>query len=177
MLLCTRTRPSPRLRDKITGRAAPKPTRSPCRRAPRPRNQNPAIPGTLNYNDANQLSHAHTEGHRTPGFAWNSPTSTGLKATPTLRSECSELRALLEGDEVTANFLQEVQADAPDYRPPDVQPNYARRRSFEPLAGDVAPVLHAGKFCCPHGDYVWYRPAVGTPIPACPTHGPGLART
>jgi hypothetical protein len=30
------------------------------------RNQNPTIPSTLNYNDADQLSRAHAEGRRTP---------------------------------------------------------------------------------------------------------------
>ena len=88
----------------------------------------------------------------------------------------SELRALLQRDEVTADFLTEVLVDSPDYRPPDLQPGYVRTRGMQPLAGDVAPVLHSGKFVCPRGDYVWYRPASGTPLPACPTHGAGLIR-
>jgi hypothetical protein len=37
-------------------------------------------------------------------------------------------------------------------------------------------VLHAGKYGCRHDDYVWYRPAVGVPVPPCPTHGSGLIR-
>jgi hypothetical protein len=87
--------------------------------------------------------------------------------------------SLLESNETTGDFLAEVLADAPDYRPPELQPGYVRRGGgeYRALAGDAAPVLHAGKYTCPQGDYVWYQPAVGTPIPDCPTHGPGLIRT
>jgi hypothetical protein len=89
-----------------------------------------------------------------------------------------DVRSLLESDETTGDFLAEVLADAPHYRPPKLQPGYVRRGGgYQALAGDVEPVLHTGKYACPHGDYVWYRPAVGTPIPPCPTHGPILIRT
>ena len=65
MLLCTRTRPSPRPRQKITGRAAPKPTRSRCRRAAHPATRTrakparspsmtPTSPDTLTVNVAEQ---------------------------------------------------------------------------------------------------------------------------
>ena len=67
MLPCTRTRPSPRLRQEITGRAAPKPTRSRCRRAPHPRNQNTHTSNLLTANDVTQPSPAHAEGRGTPG--------------------------------------------------------------------------------------------------------------
>jgi hypothetical protein len=85
----------------------------------------------------------------------------------------TDLWTLLESDEATSAFLEAVLADAPVYRPPAVQPDFRRRsdRTYQPLAGDVAPVMHAGKFACPRGDYVWYRPAVGVPVPSCPTHG------
>ena len=35
-------------------------------------------------------------------------------------------------------------------------------------SGDPGSV-EAARYICPHGDYVWYRPDVGTPVPACPT--------
>jgi hypothetical protein len=90
----------------------------------------------------------------------------------------SAVRELLEEDETTADFLSEVLADAPHYRPPYVQPGYLTTREISPLPGEIVePVRHAGRFECPGGDFVWYRPAVGTPIPPCPTHGPGLVRT
>jgi hypothetical protein len=84
------------------------------------------------------------------------------------------LGSLMARDEATAAFLDEVLADAPLYRPPEVQPDYLR--SAAPPPGDVGTVLHAGKYACPGGDYVWYRPAISVPIPECPTHGPGLSR-
>ena len=88
-----------------------------------------------------------------------------------------QLRSLLHRDERTADFLTEVLRDAPTYRPPDMQPGHKRWRDRTRLDGDVAPVLHSGKFECQKGDYVWYRPAVGDQIPACPTHGTRLIRT
>jgi hypothetical protein len=87
------------------------------------------------------------------------------------------VRSLLVSQEATGGFVVEVLADAPSYRPPYLQPGYLRSRGLQPLAGDVGPVLHVGKFACPHGDYVWYRPAVSIPIPPCPSHGPGLTPT
>jgi hypothetical protein len=32
------------------------------------------------------------------------------------------------------------------------------------------------RFACPRGDYVWYQPSVGTPVPRCPTHKLRLVR-
>lgn len=46
---------------------------------------------------------------------------------------------------------------------------------FSPLPGDPRGVP-AARFECPNGDYVWYRPSVGTPVPHCPTHGTVLIR-
>jgi len=31
-------------------------------------------------------------------------------------------------------------------------------------------------YVCPLGDYTWYRPHIGTPIPVCPTHDVLLRR-
>ena len=87
------------------------------------------------------------------------------------------LRLVLDSHEGTSSFLDWVLADAPHYRPPSVQPDYLRdSESFSPLAGAVTPILHSGKYRCPKGDYVWYRPAVGAAVPACPTHGSALRR-
>lgn len=42
--------------------------------------------------------------------------------------------------------------------------------TYQPLGGwDVSPVA-ADKFCCPCGDWEWYREEVGVPIPYCPVH-------
>lgn len=93
------------------------------------------------------------------------------------------LRALLGEREETAAFLEAVLADAPQFRPPQVRRADARGWAlrdmtvgFEAPAGDIQPVGHAARFVCPHGDFAWYRPALGTPLPPCPTHGPGLIR-
>ena len=69
---------------------------------------------------------------------------------------------ILRGHEATrqwvAEFLEQRQ-------PPEV----TRAFSFQPPMGDLVPVA-AGKYVCPLGDYTWYRPAAGTPVPPCPTH-------
>ena len=67
MLPCTRPRPSPRLRQRSRGRAAPKPTRSPCRRAPYSATRTPPFPAHSPKTTPIRLSHTHIE--RTP----NSP--------------------------------------------------------------------------------------------------------
>jgi hypothetical protein len=51
------------------------------------------------------------------------------------------------------------------HQPPEV----TRAFSFQPIVGNPVPVA-AGKYVCPLGDYTWYRPAAGTPVPRCPTH-------
>jgi hypothetical protein len=94
---------------------------------------------------------------------------------------CDALRTLMNSREATAAFADMVLADAPAYRPPEWQPGYQRpqRRGGEGMQlppGDTGPVLPAGRYGCPHGDYVWYRPAVGVPIPRCPTHAQVLER-
>ena len=116
----------------------------------------------------------------------SAPTSTGLVESPDAAAELDRqladelgqvsdpsasarrLRILLEQHEDTAWFLGRVLADAPDYRPPYHQPGYLTRSARIP-AGDVMPI-EAARYNCPVcGDYVWYRPDVGTPVPRCRT--------
>ena len=78
------------------------------------------------------------------------------------------LRALLEQYEDTAWFLDKVLADAPDYRPPYHQSGYRARGTAYP-PGDVMPIAAARYNCPVCGNYVWYRPDVGTPVPRCRT--------
>ena len=78
------------------------------------------------------------------------------------------LRILLEQDEDTAWFVGRVLADAPDHRPPYYQPGYHTRGIASPR-GDPMPIAAARYNCPVRGDYVWYRPDVGTPVPRCPT--------
>ena len=79
----------------------------------------------------------------------------------------SRLRALLEEHEDTAWFLTRVLADPALHRPPYLQ--QIRHRGIISPAGDPYLVA-ADRFVCSRGDYVWYRPEIGTPVPACPTH-------
>ncbi len=102
----------------------------------------------------------------------------GLSDGPvTTAATVGRLRALLEAQEDTAWFLAEVLRDTPEHRPPYHQPRYTRRHTGDTAspAGDPGPV-GAARYACPHGDYVWYRPDVATPVPACPTHQAQLAR-
>jgi hypothetical protein len=77
------------------------------------------------------------------------------------------LRSLLSSDEVIEEWVGEV-LDDPLHRPPDYQP--VETRDYASPAGLVG-LVHAGKYACPHGDFVWYRPSVGTEILPCATHG------
>jgi hypothetical protein len=81
----------------------------------------------------------------------------------------SQLRSLLESYDGTEAFLERVLEDAPSYRPPQVVAAQATQRGS--LSGDSLPV-DADKFVCPYGDFAWYLPEVGAPIPRCKTHGP-----
>jgi len=79
------------------------------------------------------------------------------------------LRVLLERNEDTAWFLGRVLADAPDHRPPYYQQNAYRVSGTASPLGDPMPV-GAARYNCPAcGNYVWYRPDIGTPVPRCPT--------
>jgi hypothetical protein len=86
----------------------------------------------------------------------------------------TRLRALLEGQEDTAWFLNRVLTDEPHYRPPYQQPTY--QRDMVALAGELSQV-EADRYACPVGDYVWYRPDIGTPVPECPDHHVPLTRS
>jgi hypothetical protein len=79
------------------------------------------------------------------------------------------LRILLEQHEDTAWFLGSVLADAPDYRPPHQQPRYLPRGGIASPLGDAMPIAAARYNCPVCGNYVWYRPDIGTAVPRCPT--------
>ncbi|MBL7500866.1 hypothetical protein I6A84_04030 [Frankia sp. CNm7] len=87
-----------------------------------------------------------------------------------------QLRDLLDTRDTTRWFLTEVLADSPDFRPPYEQTRYQRTpRGADPIGNPGA--IRADRYACPHGDYVWYRPDVATPVPACPTHHVALDRS
>jgi hypothetical protein len=81
------------------------------------------------------------------------------------------LKSLLKSDDVIEEWVAEV-LDDPLHRPPDYQP--VRTRDYASPLGLAGPV-HAGKYACAHGDFVWYRPTVGTPVSPCPSHGPCMS--
>lgn len=102
-----------------------------------------------------------------------------LNNAPDSHENVIRLRTLLdERKKTTGWFLSEVLADAPEYRPPYEQPRYLRDRGTAAPAGDSTAAIAAPCYTCPEGgDYVWYRPEVGTAIPDCPTHHVPLTRT
>lgn len=55
------------------------------------------------------------------------------------------------------------------HRPPEMQP--VDELGYEPLPTPEGPPTEAEKFCCPAGDYVWWRRSIGQQVPACPDHG------
>ena len=48
-------------------------------------------------------------------------------------------------------------------------------RIFEQIPG-ASGTIHADAYVCPQGDYTWYLPMVGVPVPVCPTHNVALVR-
>lgn len=91
----------------------------------------------------------------------------------------SQLQMVLDEHEDTRWFLAETLADAPHYRPPYLQPPYVPRGAggMASPAGD-AGLIGANRYTCPRGgDYIWYQPEIGTPVPDCPTHQVPLARS
>lgn len=85
----------------------------------------------------------------------------------------AELRAVLEQRPATAMFLDSVLDDAPRFRPPRVVEQQLRAVGYEPLPGSHVPP-DPDMYRCPLGDYEWFSPGLGVPVPPCPTHGPGL---
>ncbi len=113
--------------------------------------EDPAVAGTLDRRIADQLT-----GPADPA------------------GTASRLRAMLEEQEDTAWFLSRVLTDKPRYRPPYQQPTH--KRDIVSPAGEPGLVV-ADRYACQYGDYVWYRPDVGTPVPDCPDHHIPLARS
>jgi hypothetical protein len=112
--------------------------------------------------------------------AWSSPRAPRPNWTANwpaswVRCPTRRLRNLLGQHEDTAWFLDKVLADKPDYRPPYYQTGYRTRGTASP-AGDAMPIA-APRYNCPVcGNYVWYRPDVGTPVPRCRTDDVLLAQ-
>lgn len=78
------------------------------------------------------------------------------------------LRILLQRHEDTAWFLGSVLADAPGHRPPYCQSGYVARGGPASPLGDAMPIA-ADRYNCPDcGNFVWYRPDIGTPVLRCP---------
>jgi hypothetical protein len=90
--------------------------------------------------------------------------ATAVPASATVQATCGVTQVW---------FLRRVLNDKPLYRPPYQQTDDPRE--IVSTAGDPGPVA-ADRYACPEDDYVWYRPDVGTPVPACPTHRVKLTR-
>jgi len=79
------------------------------------------------------------------------------------------LREVLDSREATRVFTLRVIADAPLYRPPQLQPRKLRGIYPGDLPGPPQ-YISVPKYVCPEGDIVWYRFSVGQKIPMCQTH-------
>jgi hypothetical protein len=99
----------------------------------------------------------------------------GVLSLGTPGFQALELTKILRENPTTADFLDEVLADAPSYRPPAIQSAQSTTRGVDTLPGDVGPI-GATRYECPDADFVWWRAVVGAPVPACPTHGLPLLR-
>lgn len=54
------------------------------------------------------------------------------------------------------------------HRPPELQP--LAELGYEPVPTREPPPTEAEKFCCPDGDYIWWRRSIGQQVPTCPDH-------
>jgi len=79
------------------------------------------------------------------------------------------LREVLDSREATREFTRRVIADAPHYRPPELQPHRLRGIYPGELPG-TQQYISVPKYVCPQGDTVWYRYSVGLKVPMCETH-------
>jgi hypothetical protein len=77
------------------------------------------------------------------------------------------MSVLVRSDEVQSWAAQVLEDDL--HRPPELQP--VDELGYEPLPTPQGPPTEAEKFCCPSGDYVWWRRFVGAPMRTCPDHG------
>jgi hypothetical protein len=81
---------------------------------------------------------------------------------------------LLNGSPGTRNWAASMLAD-PELRPPELQGITEKVGTQPGYSGLANPhgggVVSAAKFVCPvDGNYAWWRPAVGRPVPCCPDH-------
>jgi hypothetical protein len=81
---------------------------------------------------------------------------------------------VLNGSPRTRDWVASMLAD-PELRPPELQ-GITEKSGTEPGYSALANpygggVVSAAKFICPvDGNYAWWRPAVGRPVPYCPDH-------
>jgi hypothetical protein len=81
--------------------------------------------------------------------------------------------SLVQGSPVLHEWVASLLSDE-HLRPPHAQPS--TERGYTPLPGHGAPV-DAQRYACPvDGNFVWYRPFIGVPVPTCPDHGTPLVR-
>jgi serine/threonine-protein kinase len=73
-----------------------------------------------------------------------------------------------EQDRAGTILSQGAAATMPALPPSAASP--ARSPNFQHLPGWEESPVSPDKFCCPSGDYEWYREEVGVPIPLCPAH-------
>lgn len=78
-----------------------------------------------------------------------------------------QLLKLLAGSPATAEWLADFLSSGqlPDPRATDLE----LRSYYAPPAGQHSPPPTA-KYVCPRGDFIWYQPMVGVPVPRCRTH-------
>jgi rubrerythrin len=75
----------------------------------------------------------------------------------------AELRAALDGNEVTWEFTLRVMSDAPHFRPPREQEHRLR---VVDLPGQPQHIS-TPKYVCPNCGKVWYRPDRSYVVPVC----------
>ncbi|MCX4524093.1 MULTISPECIES: hypothetical protein [unclassified Streptomyces] len=94
-------------------------------------------------------------------------------ADPPSEAGAARLLTLFGRSPATGDYLAAVLADAPRYRPPydraEEEPE-DDARGGEAL-GDAGFVEAESQWVCPRGDFRWFSPELGTPVPPCATPG------
>ncbi|MGW0828402.1 hypothetical protein [Streptomyces sp. NPDC002845] len=100
-----------------------------------------------------------------------------LADAPTSSAAIARLRDLFSSEEALLQWAEDV-LEHPAQLPPEFHEQFVRGGpEYSGLPGHGGGPIPADRFVCPvDQNYVWYRPHVGVPVPACKEHSEKLVK-